>query len=933
VGGRGGAPFTATTVKRLVMGGGGGAGDANNGVAGSGGLGGGIVLIRAGTVTGTGSISARARDGVVTPTDDGGSGAGAGGSIAITAKSGSLAGITLNASGGKGGDTNTNTTVPYDFGPGAGGGGGVIFSSLPVSTAAVSGGQPGKSFNGQLGTSTLGVPRGATAGADGKIEITGTASSITPGVLSGADCSVNVSGQVWKDVDASIKKEANEVGTDAGGLYIYLVNSGNVLAKSPVQPDGTYSIAAPLNTSGTLRLSADGSKNYSEAAPAASLPGGWVNTGENKNGVTETITPGEIAIATTTSNLAKQDFGIDTQLTLGFKSVKLTKDLDNSTTVSPGDELTWTLSYSNTSTVDIPNFQITDALPSQVAIVSAGAQVIAVNSTQGTAPTQNSGYTGTGNNTALFTPLTLKKGGVITVSIPVTINAGTPNISLQNQAKATGAGLSAQGVLSDNVDSMTGSLPIGVSIPASSILQSQNNSTDPTAAPVLSYVKSPYSGKIIINEVLYKQTESTTAGNDEFIELYNSSGSSVDLGGWKLIDGNLIVNDLDGSGGSITGTSSPYVFPSGTTLAPSQYAVIWVGTNNSNNQATGAAFQAWLGKDTKLNDSGDDMWLYDAQTQIVDYMAYGTNPSSGPPSSFPINVLPPPSVLNLWNNTSQSSLAGAMAGQSISLTPNGQDTDSSVCWEKTTSGDASSRCPNYLQTRDIDTVVNNGNSRITSLGANNNGISTNLLLVKRITGINGSSLATYSQIDAYPYDDNTIENNLTSTAQYPLPDTNKWPDTTEKSSSTFLKGVVNGGETKPTDEIEYTIYFLSAGTAPAQRVTLCDRIPTNQTFIPNGYNTVAQASGGNQNDRGIAVSYAGNYRSYTNFNDGDTAQYFAPQTALPSACGTAANTNGAVVINLGTGATNTLGGTVPQAIAPNNPTNAYGFVRFKAKVN
>jgi hypothetical protein len=42
IGGRGGAPFTAT-ANRLVMGGGGGAGDANNGVAGSGGLGGGIV--------------------------------------------------------------------------------------------------------------------------------------------------------------------------------------------------------------------------------------------------------------------------------------------------------------------------------------------------------------------------------------------------------------------------------------------------------------------------------------------------------------------------------------------------------------------------------------------------------------------------------------------------------------------------------------------------------------------------------------------------------------------------------------------------------------------------------------------------------------------------------------------------------------------------
>jgi uncharacterized repeat protein (TIGR01451 family) len=944
VGGRGGAPFSTATVNRLVMGGGGGAGDANNGVAGSGGLGGGIVIIRAGTITGTGSVSARARDGVVTPTDDGGSGAGAGGSILITAKSGSLAGIALNANGGKGGDTNTKTTVPYDFGPGGGGGGGVIFSSLPVSTATVSGGQPGKSFNGQLGTATTGVTRGAAAGTDGKIEITGTTSSSTTGASSGADCSVTLSGQVWKDVNGSITKDGSEAGTDAGGLYVYLVDSSNnVLAKSSVQSDGTYSIVAPINTSATLRLSTDGTKNYGQVAPAASLPSGWINTGENKNGVTETVTPGEIAIATTTNSITNQNFGVNVGVAQGFKSVKLTNDADNSATVSPGDGLTWTVSYANTSTVDIANFQITDILPAQMTIASTGAQVITVNSIQGTVPAKNANYTGAGNNT-LFAPspsAILKAGGVITISIPVTVKAGTANTTPQNQATAIGNGLPAQGVLSDNVDSTTGSLPSGVTIPANSITQSQNsNSTDPTIVSVVStssYIKSPYSGKVVINEVLYKQTASTTAGNDEFIELYNPSNSTVDLSGWKLIDGNLIVNNLDGTSGNITGTATPYVFPNGTTLAPNAYAVIWIGTNNPNNQAAGAAFQAWLGTDPKLNDAGEDLWLYDAQTQIVDYIAYGTTSASGA-----INT-PPPTTLNLWDSTYQSSLAGAAAGQSISLTPNGQDTNTSACWEQTTSGAASSRCPNYLPTRDTDPVVIGTGAtavnRVTSVGVNNNGLSTNLLLVKRITSINGSTtagsinLATYNQIDAYPYDDNVIETNLTSTTQYPMPDTDKWPNTTGKATSSFLLGVVNGGNTKPKDEIEYTIYFLSTGTAPAQRVTLCDRIPANQTFIPNGYNSVPQAPGGNLTDRGIAVSYAGNYLSYTNLIDGDTAQYFAPQTALPAACGAAANTTGAVVINLGASATNTLGGTVPQATSAGSPTSSYGFVRFKAKVN
>lgn len=191
VGGRGGSAFPVTPG-RLIMGGGGGAGDANNGVAGSGGLGGGIVMIRAGTITGSGTISVSAFDGVVTPTDDGGSGAGAGGSILILAKSGSLGSITLNASGGKGGDTNTAKPINYDFGPGGGGAGGSIFSSIPVGNTTVAGGLPGKSFNGQLGSPTTGVTRGATAGTIGQVTSITTSSSQIPGILAGSDCKAKV---------------------------------------------------------------------------------------------------------------------------------------------------------------------------------------------------------------------------------------------------------------------------------------------------------------------------------------------------------------------------------------------------------------------------------------------------------------------------------------------------------------------------------------------------------------------------------------------------------------------------------------------------------------------------------------------------------------------------------------------------------------------
>jgi uncharacterized repeat protein (TIGR01451 family) len=246
-------------------------------------------------------------------------------------------------------------------------------------------------------------------------------------------------------------------------------------------------------------------------------------------------------------------------------------------------------------------------------------------------------------------------------------------------------------------------------------------------------------------------------------------------------------------------------------------------------------------------------------------------------------------------------------------------------------------------TGDPNATNNNGSTPaaqvVTTITASSS--SPNLILVKRITAVTGSSgaiqggdnVALYKDengtpLGAFnnPYDDNDI----TITAPTPaMPaDTDKWPD-----PANFLFGAVNGGNVGPKDVVEYTIYFLSAGSAPAKEVTLCDRIPVNQTLVPDGYNILPQASGGNLTNRGIAVSNAGNYQGYTNLMDGDTAEYYAPGSVLPGACGAAVNTTGAVVVNLGTGATNALGGSVPNAITTGSPNTSYGFVRFKAKVN
>jgi uncharacterized repeat protein (TIGR01451 family) len=212
----------------------------------------------------------------------------------------------------------------------------------------------------------------------------------------------------------------------------------------------------------------------------------------------------------------------------------------------------------------------------------------------------------------------------------------------------------------------------------------------------------------------------------------------------------------------------------------------------------------------------------------------------------------------------------------------------------------------------------------------------NVLLVKRITAINdgtttkdGDDLSTYNQDNSNPYDDNKVDiTELPENQGDPKPDTDKWIDTTSDTTSTFLIGGINGGKVEPNDELEYTIYYLSAGDSEAENVLICDRVPGNVSFVPTSFNNQTAAAGGLQgSDRGIMWLKDGQQQSLTNTQDGDAAQYFPPgvepSTVYPKIKCDGANTNGAVVVNLGN---------LPNATAPGTPNTSYGYVRFRGKV-
>ncbi|MES2763936.1 MAG: T9SS type A sorting domain-containing protein [Bacteroidota bacterium] len=143
VGGLGGIALTGSiSAARIFMGGGGGGGHENDGAGTKGANGGGIILVKTGTLVTTGScggISITTNG--ATPTNaanDGAGGGGAGGSVILQINSYSISStclLTISANGGAGGSSNAGSTGAH--GGGGGGGQGVVIYSSAQPTANV----------------------------------------------------------------------------------------------------------------------------------------------------------------------------------------------------------------------------------------------------------------------------------------------------------------------------------------------------------------------------------------------------------------------------------------------------------------------------------------------------------------------------------------------------------------------------------------------------------------------------------------------------------------------------------------------------------------------------------------------------------------------------------------------------------------------------
>ncbi len=433
-GGFGGYSFPATTSS-IVMGGGAGAGSTNDGsyyipststggadcgasctgIYSSGAPGGGIAIIRAGYITGTGTITANGGN-ALEPENDGGGGGGAGGSILVFSNSGTLSGLTVAANGGAGGDT-WRTDPPGTFpgnrhGPGGGGGGGVIFLSSTPASAAVNPGMPGYS------TTAL-DPYGATSGTAG---IIGQTFSVTqaPGTQSGGYCS---------SADLSVTDVGTPNPVAPGGTITYTqvvtnnsaMDAVNNVYSTTVPPNATFtSFSAPTGwTCVTPAVGASGIITCTNPDMAGSSSANFslvVGVPSGTASGAQILNTASIGSGTNDPNLANNTASVLTLVSAAtMADVQLTKTA-NSSVVQAGGTIVYTIVVKNNGPAAAATNTFTDATPGTTTFKS-----ITQTGTAWTCTTPAVGATGT----VSCTNSSLAVSGMTTFTLTVTVPAAT----------------------------------------------------------------------------------------------------------------------------------------------------------------------------------------------------------------------------------------------------------------------------------------------------------------------------------------------------------------------------------------------------------------------------------------------------------------------------------------------------------------------------
>ncbi|MBD1926137.1 DUF11 domain-containing protein [Trichocoleus sp. FACHB-90] len=258
----------------------------------------------------------------------------------------------------------------------------------------------------------------------------------------------------------------------------------------------------------------------------------------------------------------------------GTKSVALAADVDGTGSLTPGDRVRYTITYTNTGSAAATNFQIVDPLPAGLTIFGT----LTVTPTGvGTNAAVNPAYNGAGTNTLLDIGAVLATNGTITVTVEATVGSGATG-NLFNQATATSdaPGFPPGGVLTD------------ATTPPGNIDQTpypNNGATDPTGITV-GAVPVPLANKSVRFVTDNDGTQTLTIGDDlqYTITVRNTTSSpinnlvisdvipvqlrvlrnTINVSGGFTVASSLPNDDFDGTGNSVALTN-PGTLPAGAT--------------------------------------------------------------------------------------------------------------------------------------------------------------------------------------------------------------------------------------------------------------------------------------------------------------------------------------------------------------------------------
>ncbi|MEP6790279.1 MAG: DUF11 domain-containing protein [Ramlibacter sp.] len=393
----GGAAFGGAGVSRVVLGGGGGAGDqngnsnSNNDMSGS--TGGGIVVLRAGALTGSGTIDVRGGSANTNPLNDAAGAGAAGGSAVVISPNWTAGGITVNAGGGQGGDAWLSGTGGAHSGGGGGGGGVVVRTG--AATADVSGGA-----NGVTNTSDNppgGADHGALPGNSGVNQLISTASD--PVTNAGYLC--------LPITDLSISKVASTTTLSVGQTSNFTLTIGNT---GPQQATSATVIDVLPPGLGSLTFVSASGTTGATTLTSSSITGTSTFNGTVTIPVNQTLTivlraigasNGSLVNASTVTAAANAS---DTNLTnnLGTATVVVGPSADLSVAKAAstpslvvGGTTNFTLTFVNAGPSAVTGALITDTLPSSLGTLTFISATIANASTLTSSAIAGRVFTGT----------------------------------------------------------------------------------------------------------------------------------------------------------------------------------------------------------------------------------------------------------------------------------------------------------------------------------------------------------------------------------------------------------------------------------------------------------------------------------------------------------------------------------------------------------